>query len=237
QYPEKLTIEPLTRPPKATVRVPGSKSITNRALVLAALSESGCTLHGALRSEDTEVMIEALRALGFGVETDWSRERIKVCRESVTRIIRARDASLFVGNSGTSMRFLTAMVSLGQGRYRLDGIPRMRERPIEDLLAALRQLGVDARSEAGTGCPPIVIETAGLRGGPVRIKGDVSSQFLSGLLMAAPRANSDTTIQVEGTLVSQPYVDMTTTMMRDFGAQINRIDNGFHVPGKQRYRQ
>src|SRR5207249_384442 len=102
---------------------------------------------------------------------------------------------------------------LGRGRYRLDGVPRMRERPIEDLLVALRQLGVDARSEAGTGCPPIIVETTGLPGGTVRMKGNVSSQFLSGLLMAVPLAKSDTTIQVEGTLVSQPYVDMTTAMM------------------------
>src|ERR1700730_7657378 len=112
-YPAALEIQPLTRPPHATIRVPGSKSITNRALVLAALSESGCTLHGALRSEDTEVMVEALRTLGFGVETDWYQEKIKATRESVNKIIRAREANLFVGNSGTSMRFLAAMVSLG----------------------------------------------------------------------------------------------------------------------------
>jgi 3-phosphoshikimate 1-carboxyvinyltransferase len=236
-YPDEIEIQPLPRPPDAIVRVPGSKSITNRALVLAALSESGCTLLGALRSEDTEVMIGALRALGFQVEIDWNIGTVRVEPGSVERIIRAKQADLFVGNSGTSMRFLTAMVSLGSGRFRLDGIPRMRERPIEDLLEALRQLGVDARSETGNGCPPVVITTTGLKGGHVRIKGDVSSQFLSGLLMAAPRAQNDTTIEVEGTLVSQPYVDMTLTMMRDFGAKAERKDNGFHVPGNQRYRQ
>src|SRR6202043_1619668 len=102
--------------------------------------------------------------------------------------IPSPSAALFVGNSGTTMRFLTAMVCLGHGRYRLDGVPRMRERPIEDLLAALRQLGAHARAERGNGCPPVVIEANGLPGGTVRVKGDVSSQFLSALLMAAPYA-------------------------------------------------
>lgn len=237
EYPAALEIQPLTRPPEMTVRVPGSKSITNRALVLAALSESGCTLHGALRSEDTEVMVEALRALGFGVDTDWDHDRIQVRRSAATPTIAAREANLFVGNSGTSMRFLAAMVSLGAGHYRLDGVPRMRERPIEDLLVALRQLGVDAQSEAGTGCPPIVIQTTGLRGGEVRIRGDVSSQFLSGLLMAAPLAQRDITIAVEGVLVSRPYVDMTTAMMRDFGAHLKQHDESFQIPGNQHYQR
>jgi 3-phosphoshikimate 1-carboxyvinyltransferase len=239
-YPPTLEIQPLTRPPHASIRVPGSKSITNRALVLAALSQSGCTLHGALRSEDTEVMVEALRTLGFGVETDWETETIRVNRPPGDRIIPAREANLFVGNSGTSMRFLAAMVSLGWGHYRLDGVPRMRERPIEDLLVALRQIGVDSRSEAGNGCPPVIIETVGLKGGHVRIRGDISSQFLSGLLMAVPLAKSDTTIVVEGTLVSRPYVDMTIAMMREFGAEIDRTIRlaavcGWRIPGNQVY--
>lgn len=237
-YPDKLEIQPLTRPPHATIRVPGSKSITNRALVLAALSESGCTLHGALRSEDTEVMVEALRVLGFGVETDWEHDTIRVTRPSGDRIIPAREANLFVGNSGTSMRFLAAMVSLGWGHYRLDGVPRMRERPIEDLLVALRQLGVDARSENNNGCPPVIIETTGLKGGHVRIRGDISSQFLSGLLMAVPLAKTDTTIEVEGALVSRPYVDMTVTMItRAFTGKIVEKSDSFLAPGNQVYRR
>ncbi len=112
------------------------------------------------------------------------------------------------------MRFLAAMVSLGQGHYRLDGIPRMRERPIEDLLVALRQLGVSAYCERQNGCPPVVVEARGLPGGQVRIKGDVSSQFLSGLLMAAPLSEGDIVIDVNGPLVSLPYVTMTVEMMR-----------------------
>src|SRR5262249_41069142 len=153
-YPETLEIQPQDRPPSTALSVPGSKSITNRALVLAALTAKGftCALRGALRSEDTEVMIEALRALGFRVLTEWNEPVVFVSSHEEDPLIPAREADLFVGNSGTTMRFLTAMVSLGHGRYRLDGVPRMRERPIEDLLAALRQLGVKAYSEKHNGC-------------------------------------------------------------------------------------
>src|SRR5262249_46796392 len=188
QAPETLLIEPLSRPPRAAVRVPGSKSITNRALILAALSHpsKGSELRGALQSEDTEVLIDALRMLEMRVRTDWDRGVVHVRRGVFGRVIPAEAADLFVANSGTSMRFLTALVSLGQGRYRIDGVSRMRERPIEDLLAALRQLGVRATSERRKGYPPVVIAANGLNGGPVRIKGEVSSQFLSALLMAAP---------------------------------------------------
>jgi len=203
------------------VRVPGSKSITNRALVLAALCcrEQGCLLTGALRSEDTEVMVEGLARLGYDLRPNWATETIDVGPSPGERVVPAAQAELFVGNSGTTMRFLTALVALGQGRYRLDGIPRMRERPIDDLLAALNQLGVAARSEAGNGCPPVVVDANRLPGGTVRIKGDVSSQFLSGLLMAAPFAAGPVEIEVEGPLVSQPYVTMTLTMLREFGVQ------------------
>src|SRR5947199_3459640 len=173
-YPDKLEIQPLPRPPRATVAVPGSKSITNRALVLAALTAKGfgCTLRGALQSEDTEVMIEALRALGFRVLTEWPDAVVCVSSGEEEPLIPAPEADLFVANSGTTMRFLTAMVSLGHGRYRLDGVPRMRERPIGDLLAALQQLGVRAYAEGKDDCPPVVIHAAGLRGGRVPIKGD-----------------------------------------------------------------
>src|SRR5262245_9098927 len=145
-FPEALEIVPLSKPPLATVQVPGSKSITNRALVLAALRAKGFAqaIRGALRGEDTEIMIDCLRALGFRVLTEWDEAAVFVGSGLEESIIPAPEADLFVGNSGTTMRFLTAMVSLGQGRYRLDGVPRMRERPIEDLLAALRTLGVHA---------------------------------------------------------------------------------------------
>jgi 3-phosphoshikimate 1-carboxyvinyltransferase len=241
-YPDKLEIKLLERPPVATVRVPGSKSITNRALVLAALLDDaeGCNLHGALRSEDTEVMVDSLRRLGFEVRTDWDRDYVDVYRpepgaKGYEDPIPVNEAELFVANSGTSMRFLAAMVSSGRGRFRLDGVSRMRERPIEDLLSALRQLGVNARSEGGNGCPPVLIESDGLKGGEVKLRGDVSSQFLSGLLMAAPKAHVDTVISIDGPLVSEPYVAMTTTMLGQFGFEVNRVaPDTFVVPGHQR---
>jgi 3-phosphoshikimate 1-carboxyvinyltransferase len=221
-FPVQLEIQPLDHPPSAAVTVPGSKSITNRALVLAALTAKGhtCGLRGALRSEDTEVMIEALRALGFRVLTEWNEPMVFVSSHEEEPLIPVPRADLFVGNSGTTMRFLTAMVSLGQGRYRLDGVPRMRERPMEDLLAALRQLGVKAHSEHSNGCPPVIVEADGLGGGRVRIKGDMSSQFLSALLMAAPFARGKVQIEVDGPLVSEPYVAMTTSMVCQWGLSL-----------------
>jgi 3-phosphoshikimate 1-carboxyvinyltransferase len=233
-YPDVLAIEPLARPPAAAVTVPGSKSITNRALVLAALFSKGlnCELRGALRSEDTEVMVTGLRQLGFDVRADWDAPEplISVTSEEAEDLIPAHEADLFVANSGTTMRFLTALVSLGHGRYRLDGVPRMRERPIEDLLAALRQLGVRAYAERGNGCPPVVVEADGLNGGRLGMRGDVSSQFLSGLLMAAPFAREEVTVELDGPLVSWPYVSMTVEMMRRWGVQIwAKEQRRFHV--------
>jgi 3-phosphoshikimate 1-carboxyvinyltransferase len=230
-----LEIIPLSRPPAATIRVPGSKSITNRALVLAALycRQSRCTLHGALRSEDTEVMVESLQRLGFDLRASWNDNAILVSPSPTDRIVPAASADLFVANSGTSMRFLTALVSLGAGRYRLDGVPRMRERPISDLLDALHQLGVRARSENGDCCPPVIVDADSLKGGLVRIKGDVSSQFLSALLLVGPLAQQSVTIEVEGPLVSLPYVTMTLEMMRAFGTKQVRCegDRRFHIQG------
>ncbi len=240
--PDQLAIEPLAHPPRAAVRVPGSKSITNRALPLAALAgEPGAStaLRGCLHSEDTEVMIDALRRLGFGVEASWGGDcPLVTVRRPPGPLVPAAGADLFVANSGTTMRFLTALVCLGHGRYRLDGVPRMRERPIGDLLASLRQLGVNARSEAGNDCPPVVVEANGLPGGRVRIKGDVSSQFLSALLMVAPFAVGDLIIEVEGPLVSRPYVDMTVRMMHDWHLRIaERPEGTFEVPGGQTGRR
>jgi 3-phosphoshikimate 1-carboxyvinyltransferase len=236
QYPRQIEIRPLTSIPRASVHVPGSKSITNRALVLAALTGSQ-QLDGALQSEDTEVMVESLCKLGFAVNPDWQAARISLDQKSSARVIPAQAADLFVANSGTSMRFLTALVALGQGRYRLDGVARMRERPIADLLDALQQLGVNSHSENADGCPPVVIEARGLPGGSVRIKGGTSSQFLSGLLMVAPFAKADLAIEVEGPLVSVPYVAMTVAMMRQFGLAVEEHRPGhFQVPAPQRPR-
>ncbi|MBL8864286.1 MAG: 3-phosphoshikimate 1-carboxyvinyltransferase [Planctomycetia bacterium] len=234
-YPVELPIEPLTKPPLATVSVPGSKSITNRALVLAALGSrtAATVLTGALQSEDTEVMVECLRRLGFRVTTDWPRARIVVGRSGSDRMIPATEADLFVGNSGTSVRFLAAMLGLGQGRYRLDGIPRMRERPIQDLLDALAQLGVKSTCERGTGCPPVLIETEGWHGNHVVVRGDVSSQFLSALLLAAPFAGKPIEIETTGPLVSEPYIAMSVRMVEQWGGVVRRTTarHGYLVEG------
>jgi 3-phosphoshikimate 1-carboxyvinyltransferase len=221
--PDSIEIQPIDRPLSAMVRPPGSKSITNRALVCAALAHGQSTLTGALDSEDTQVMIAALRSLAIGIHTDDSRSTISIAGTGGT--IPAQRAELYIANSGTTVRFLTAMLALGHGTYRLDGTPRMRERPIQHLMDALSQLGVRIRSESGTGCPPVTIEAAGLRGGTVRIQGDISSQFLSGLLIAAPYASVDLDIQLDGPLVSRPYVEMTLAVMRAFGVTVRATND------------
>jgi 3-phosphoshikimate 1-carboxyvinyltransferase len=223
-YPAELAITPLARPPHVSVSVPGSKSITNRALVLAALASrnGACTLTGALFSEDTEVMVACLEKLGFQIDADWTNCTVTVHRNTSGRVIPARTADLYVANSGTTVRFLAAMVSLGEGEYRLDGIPRMRERPIQDLLDALQQLGVNARSELGNGCPPVAIRSHGWRvggGGLVSVAGGTSSQFLSGLMLTAPLAPVVTALRLDENAVSRPYLDMTVGMLGLWGVQ------------------
>jgi 3-phosphoshikimate 1-carboxyvinyltransferase len=227
EYPSEIEIEPAAGPVNVTVAVPGSKSITNRALVLAALAcrQREITLEGALQSEDTEVMVDCLRRLGFTLTVDWPT--VHVHRNISGRIIPAASADLFVGNSGTTVRFLTAMLTLCRGTYRLDGIPRMRERPIADLLAAINQLGANATSDAGTGCPPITLRPEGWSGGTVGVRADVSSQFLSGLMLAAPFADTPTAIVIDGPSVSEPYIDMSYRMVRDWGLSLERTSNGF----------
>ena len=222
-------------PIRGRVKPPGSKSITNRALICAALAEGTSTLVGALDSDDTRVMIEALRALGVAVDLDAAAAILHVA--GCGGRFPQPKADLFLGNSGTSIRFLTAAVALGQGRYRLDGVSRMRQRPIDDLLVALRQLGADVQSELGTGCPPVVVAANGLRGGNAAVAGAISSQFLSALLMAAPCASGQVEIRVDGELVSKPYVDMTLAVMRSFGVEVEAIEyQRFVACGNGRYR-
>lgn len=225
-----IEIEPAPGPLAARIRPPGSKSLTNRALVCAALAAGNSRLLGALDSEDTRVMAAALAKLGIAVEADWPGERISVT--GCAGQIPLANADLYVANSGTTVRFLTALVALGHGRFRLDGTERMRERPIDDLLAALRQLGVAAESESGSGCPPVVIAAAGLAGGRASLRGDVSSQFLSGLLLAAPYAGGGLELSIDGELVSQPYVTMTLAVMKDFGLSVEAAADllRFRVP-------
>ncbi|WP_425615899.1 3-phosphoshikimate 1-carboxyvinyltransferase [Anatilimnocola sp. NA78] len=222
-------------PIRGSIRPPGSKSITNRALIIAALAEGQSTLRGALASEDTQVMIESLTRLGIGVVESHGGANLVIhgCGGNIAQ----QQAELFVGNSGTTVRFLTAMLAACQGQFRLDGIARMRERPIADLIRTLNELGSDVTSELNTGCPPVLIRAQGLQGGAAKIRGDISSQFLSALLMAAPYSREAVQVQVEGVLVSQPYVHMTLGLMRAFGVDIDPGDlTQFNIPGAQRYQ-
>jgi 3-phosphoshikimate 1-carboxyvinyltransferase len=219
-YPAELLIEPWTgTPPQAIVRVPGSKSLTNRALVVAALAEGPSVLRGALDCEDTQVMVAALRAIGIEVGHDVSSAVITV--QGCSAVIPSREASLYVANSGTSLRFLTAMLATGTGTFHLDGTPRMRQRPISDLLVALNRLGAIARSDLDSGCPPVTILASGLDGNDVFVRGDISSQFLSAVLMALPSARETSVVEVQGVLVSQPYIAMTLAVMESFGVTVN----------------
>jgi len=232
---ERREIIPAAGPVRGTVRPPGSKSITNRALVCAALADGLSELRGALASDDTAVMIESLGRLGM--ETDFDTGASLMTVRGCGGMIPRHGADLFVGNSGTTIRFLAAVCALGTGTFRLDGVPRMRERPIGDLVEALAQLGVHVRAESPGGCPPVVLEAAGLCGGAVSVRGDVSSQFLSGMLLALPCAAGPTDIQVEGALVSVPYVEMTLDVMRAFSVEVPRPATGaYHVPAPQKYR-
>ena len=217
-------ILPVAQPLRGMVRPPGSKSLTNRALVVSALADGASRLSNVLDSQDTRVMIESLQRLGIRVTHDLAAETADV--QGCGGRIPARNADLWLENSGTSIRFLTALCALGRGRYRLDGNERMRERPIQDLVAALTQLGVDARCELGTQSPPVIVESEGLRGGAARVAGNVSSQFLSGLLMAAPCAQDPVELHVEGELVSEPYIDMTLGVMARFGVLVETSQAG-----------
>lgn len=232
---DSITIVPAPGPLQATVTPPGSKSITNRALVCAALADGTSKLTGALVSDDTRVMIDALNRLGISVtEQD---EGTTLVVEGAGGKVPAEAAELFIGNSGTTIRFLTALVALGHGTYRLDGVPRMRERPIGDLVDALGQLGVDARCESPGGCPPVVVAGTGMPGGRATVRGNISSQYLSGLLMAMPAAAGEVVIVIDGQLVSQPYVHMTLEVMKSFGVSIDAAEDltQFCTPGGVSY--
>jgi 3-phosphoshikimate 1-carboxyvinyltransferase len=226
-------ITPLAAPPDAAVPVPGSKSLTNRVLVLAALAEGSSRLANALFSDDTAVMVESLQRLGFRVEVDPAAPTMTVHGQG--GVIPEGSAELFAGGAGTVARFLTAVACLGRGRYRIDGIPRMRERPIRDLMDALGMLGASVTATGG--CPPVTVEARGLRGGRAVVRGDVSSQFVSALLMAAPYADGDVEVVVEGRLVGAPYVEMTLAVMEAFGVEVGREGlRRFHIRAGQHYR-
>ena len=218
------TIHPIPHPLNASVRVPGSKSLTNRALLIAALADGKTTLQNALFSDDSRHFANALHTLGFRVEEDEEKKEMSVW--GLGGKIPATSAELFIGNAGTAARFLTAFLNLGNGEYILDGEPRMRERPIEDLVKALEPLGAKITHHASRFtsplCPPLKISASGLRGGKTQLAGNVSSQYLSALLMTAPYAQNPVEIEITTELFSKPYVDMTIAIMRDFGVDIER---------------
>ncbi len=227
-------VQPLQRPPDCEVRVPGSKSITNRALLIAALADGASTLEDALFSDDTGYMAEAWERLGVAVHAAVSGNRFDV--DGCGGAIPAGSAELFAGNAGTAMRFLVAALCLGHGRFRIDGTARMRQRPIQDLIDALTQLGARLHCAADPGCPPVVIEADGLPGGRTRIAAAKSSQFLSAVLLVAPYARAAVEVEVVGPLVAAPYIDMTIGVMRAFGVTVTRDAYRGFVVQPQHYR-
>ncbi|MEM6691550.1 MAG: 3-phosphoshikimate 1-carboxyvinyltransferase, partial [Planctomycetota bacterium] len=209
-----VELKPVTRI-CGDIQPPGSKSLTNRALIVASVASGSSRIEGALVSEDTEVMIESLRRAGVKIEvsgggTILDVEPISIDQESSARQDAGTPVELFIANSGTSVRFLAAMLSVVGGHYRLSGVPRMHQRPIGDLVEALKPLvsgQIVAESEGG--CPPVTIESSGWKGEATSVGGGVSSQYLSGLMMAGGAKMEATTICIDGELVSKPYVKMT----------------------------
>jgi 3-phosphoshikimate 1-carboxyvinyltransferase len=231
--PDSLILAPIKRI-SGRVDLPGSKSLSNRVLLLSMLAEGTTRIQNLLDSDDVRYMIGALEKLGITLQE--TREKNEISVEGCSGRIPNSDLELMLGNAGTAMRPLTAALTLGQGRYVLDGVPRMRERPIVDLVEGLQQLGAKVRLLNGPPGPPVEILAQGLPGGTARIKGSVSSQFLSAILMAAPGAEKDVTLEIDDTLVSVPYVEMTLALMERFGVHVeNRDFQEFHIPGKQTY--
>ena len=234
-YPKQLTLSPINESVAASVRLPGSKSITNRALLLAALADGESRLVAPLHSEDTFYMASALREMGVIIAETPERDFVVTGRGGR---FDAPDKTLFVGNSGTTVRFLTAAACFApaEADVVLDGVARMRERPIRDLVGALLTLGVDAECLNGHGCPPVRVRGGGLPGGSCRLRGDVSSQFLTALLQAAPYAAQDVEIEIVGQLISKPYIDITQSVMASFGVSlVNDKYQRLRVPAGQRY--
>ena len=213
---DSITIQPLTRPVDATITPPGSKSYTNRALPIAALATGVSLISGALFSDDTRYMAQALRQLGIDVLEDESAKTFTVTGTGGK--LQPSSDRLFIGNSGTSARFLTPLVALGASEYLIDGVPAMRKRPIGPLVDALNALGGDVQSDMG--CPPLQINARGIRGGQYAIRGDLSSQYLSGLLMSAPYFAQGLELSVIGELVSKPYLQVTGQTMGAFGVPL-----------------
>jgi len=224
-----IEIEPIEKI-DASVEVPGSKSLTQRALIAAALAEGASTLIGPLESEDTEYSSAALAQMGVSI--DKGRNWIV---EGNRGEITSKDPSIFLGNNGTATRFLTSVASLGTSPFTIDGGPRMHQRPIDPLISALQGWGVDIISSEGTGCPPLLINASklqGIAGGSTVLPEGKSSQYLSSLLLVAPYAKEQATLKVEGEVLSKPYVAMTLAVMADFGIDVDCTADysSFNIP-------
>ncbi len=232
---EYLDLAPVSRM-SGTVLLPGSKSISNRTLLLAALSEGVTEVKSLLASDDTAVMLAALDQLGVQVERQGESQDYTV--HGVGGVFPVRQADLFLGNAGTAFRPLTAALALSGGSYHLHGVPRMHERPIGDLVEALAQLGADIRYLGNAGYPPLQIERGSIKpGAEVAIRGNVSSQFLTAVLMAAPLVEGGLAIRVVGELISKPYIEITLNLMRRFGVEVTREGwERFIIAPGQRYR-
>nr|AXH80371.1 5-enol-pyruvylshikimate-phosphate synthase [Conyza bonariensis]AXH80374.1 5-enol-pyruvylshikimate-phosphate synthase [Conyza bonariensis] len=241
--PEEIVLKPIQEI-SGTVHLPGSKSLSNRILLLAALSEGTTVVDNLLNSDDVHYMLGALRALGLNVEENSAIKRaiVEGCGGVFPVGKEAKDEiQLFLGNAGTAMRPLTAAVTAagGNSSYILDGVPRMRERPIGDLVTGLKQLGANVDCSLGTNCPPVrVVGSGGLPGGKVKLSGSISSQYLTSLLMAAPLALGDVEIEIVDKLISVPYVEMTLKLMERFGVSVEHSDtwDRFYVRGGQKYK-
>lgn len=230
---DSLTLSPIARF-SGEINLPGSKSVSNRALLLAALSRGTTRLHNLLDSDDVRHMLNALKALGVHYQLSHERTRCEIT--GIGGPLQAKSAlELFLGNAGTAMRPLAAALCLGEGDVILTGEPRMKERPIGHLVDALRQGGAQIDYLEQESYPPLRLR-GGFRGGKISVDGSVSSQFLTALLMAAPLAEEDTTIAIKGDLVSKPYIDITLALMKNFGVQVTH-DNyrEFRVAGRQHY--
>ena len=229
-----LRLEPIEKV-SGTINIPGSKSISNRALLLATLAEGTTTLTNLLDSDDIRYMLASLKQLGVNYRLS---ENNTVCElDGLAGPLNALEPqTLFLGNAGTAMRPLCAALTLGQGQFTLTGEPRMEERPIGDLVDALRQLGAEVDYLKVEGFPPLTINSTGLNGGDVEIAGDLSSQFLTALLMVAPLAQGDVNIKIKGELVSKPYIDITLALMAQFGVTVENNDYvSFVIKAGQRY--
>lgn len=234
-HPAFLDLAPLAAA-AGTVRLPGSKSLSNRTLLLAGLAEGITEIRDLLDSDDTARMLEALATLGVRVEGDPASGTVRV--HGCGGRFPVDEAELFLGNAGTAFRPLTAVLALNGGRYRLRGVARMHERPIGDLVEALRAMGASIHYEAVEGFPPLRIEAASVRApDTLRVRGDVSSQFLSALLMALPLTGRAAAVEVEGELISKPYVDITLNTLARFGVSVGRQGyQRFELPAGSRYR-